>query len=107
MTLNRILGEGYQIGIWNRDKKKHDNGNDNFFVISNNITCYYYIDMSVLLENYPTHEIHKSYTCDLSGFFSILSHDFPDDITSVISLQNLYFILSMSFCLICNQLNIT
>jgi len=63
--------------------------------------------MSVLLENHTTHEIHKSYTCDLSGLFFMLSHDFPDDIISVISLQNLYFILSMSFCLLCNKMNIT
>ena len=53
-------------------------------------------------KNYTTLVIHKSYTCHPSGLFSIISH-----VTiSVISLQNLFFILSMSFCL-SNEMNIT
>ena len=39
-------------------------------------------------------------------FIKFLTRDFLNDIISVISLQNLYFILSMSFCL-CNKMNIT
>ena len=65
----------------------------------NRITCYNYIDMTVLLENYTTHKIHKSYTCDLSGFiiFHNPTRDFLEDIISVISLYQ---------CL-CNKMNIT
>ena len=39
-------------------------------------------------------------------FIKFLTRDFLNDIISVISLQNLYCILSMSFCL-CNKMNIT
>ena len=34
MSCHHILGWGYQIGIWNRDKK-HDNSNDNFTKLTN------------------------------------------------------------------------
>ena len=61
--------------------------------------------MSVLLENYTTQKIHKSYTSEWFIFHN-LTHDFLNDIISVISFQNLYFILSMSFCP-CNKMNIT
>ena len=50
--------------------------------------------MSVLLENYTTQKIHKSYTSEWFIFHN-LTHDFLNDIISVISFQNLYFILSM------------
>ena len=61
--------------------------------------------MSVLLENYTTQKIHKSYTSEWFIFHN-LTHNFLNDIISVISFQNLYFILSMSFCP-CNKMNIT
>ena len=63
------------------------------FHVFQNINIYY-IDMSVLLENYTTQKIHKSYTSEWFIFHN-LTHNFLNDIISVISFQNLYFILSM------------
>ena len=38
------------------------------------IKRFYYIDMSVLLENIPFVKVHKNYIRDPSGLFSITSH---------------------------------
>lgn len=58
------------------------------------------------MENIPLIKFIKTTPGTRSFIFHNLTCDFIGDVISLISLQNLYFILSMSFCLY-NKKNIT